>query len=153
MVRLPLLLGPAVLGRLDRMGADQILVTAARRGDVWELFEDEWRVPVNASDLAAPLGALLDPVRSPQAEGVYHLASADAIDRYTLGERACLLADIPFPHQRARLADWSGPSRPPRLVLSCERARRELGYLAPDLRQSLAQSAAAALAQVYGQEI
>ena len=151
-VRLPLLLGPAVPGRPERMGADQVLVAAARRGDAWQLFEDEWRAPADAVDLAAPLFALLDAARSPQAQGVYHLAGAEAVNRYTLGELACALADAPFPHQRARLADWSGPPRPPKLVLSCERVRRELGYPAPDLRQSLARSAADALAQARGQE-
>lgn len=152
-VRLPLLLGPAVPGRPERMGADQVLVAAARRGDAWQLFEDEWRAPADAAELAAPLRALLDTARSPQAQGVYHLAGAEAVDRYTLGELACSHAGAPFPHQRARLADWSGPPRPPKLVLSCERVRRELGYPAPDLRQSLARSAADALAQARSQEI
>ena len=151
-VRLPLLLGPAVPGRPERMGADRVLVEAARRGEVWQLFEDEWRAPADAADFVEPLRALLEVERSPDAAGVYHLAGAQAIDRYQLGELACAAADVPFVHQRARLADWSGAPRPPRLILTCQRTERELGSPAPDLRQPLARSAAAARAQAQGQE-
>lgn len=151
-LRLPLLLGAPVPGRADRMGADHVLVAAARAGQAWQLFEDEWRAPADPTDFAASCARLLDPRVSPAATGVYHLAGADAVDRYTLGEEACRIAGVESPHQRARLRDWSGPPRPPRLILSCDRAQRELGYRPSDLRQSLAQSAAAALEEAEGQE-
>lgn len=151
-VRLPLLLGPPVSGRRVRMGADHVLLAAAKSGQAWQLFEDEWRAPADPADFAAALARLLDPQSSPSASGVYHLAGATAVDRFTLGEQACRAAGVEFVHQRARLSDWQGVPRPPRLILTCERASRELGYRPPDLRQSLARSAAAALEQADGQE-
>ncbi|MAW61215.1 MAG: hypothetical protein CMJ94_10320 [Planctomycetes bacterium] len=156
-VRLPLLLGPAVPGRPARMGADAVLVEAARKAQPWDLFEDEWRAPADAADLCAPLGKLLerlaaaDPAMRPP-EPIYHLAGADAIDRYHLGQAACAAAGVEFVHRRARLAAWQGDPRPPRLILRCELAIRDLGFEPPDLRQSLARSAAAASQGRRGQE-
>ena len=86
------------------------------------------------------------------ANGTYHLAGADAIDRYHLGQAACAAAGVEFVHRRARLAAWQGDPRPPRLILRCELAIRDLGFEPPDLRQSLARSAAAASQGRRGQE-
>lgn len=139
-VRLPLLLGPAVPGRPERCGADATLVRAARAGQPWQLFTDEWRAPADPADFVAALVRLLDEDQN----GTFHLAGRDAVDRYTLGEWACAAAGVASPHQPATLADWTGAPRPARLILDCQRAARELGFDPPDLRQSLARSARAA---------
>lgn len=134
-LRLPLLLGPSVPGRPEKAGAEAGALLAAREGRPLRLFVDEWRAPADPAQLVAPVARLL---REPGHQGVFHLAGADAVSRFELGELACAASGIESPHLPASLADWQGDPRPPRLILRCERARRELGFEAPDLRQSLA---------------
>jgi dTDP-4-dehydrorhamnose reductase len=69
---------------------------------------------------------------------IYHLAGADAVSRHQMGVEVCKAAGIPFEHGRMSVKEWAGAPRPARLVLTCERAVRELNFQPPDLRQSLA---------------
>lgn len=140
-LRLPLLLGPPVPGRLERMGAEAGVIAAARAGRSLSLFTDEWRAPADPASFVAAVAELL--LGKPR-RGVFHLAGADPVSRFELGELSCAAAGLPSIHQASSLATWTGPPRPPRLVLSCERARRELGFRPPDLRQSLARLCALA---------
>jgi dTDP-4-dehydrorhamnose reductase len=134
-VRLPLLLGPPVPGWPAKMGAEAGVLAAARAGRSLSLFVDEWRAPADPADFVHAISALLI---GEARTGVFHLAGADAVSRFELGALSCAAAGINSNHQAASLADWRGAPRPPRLILRCERAIRELGFRPPDLRQSLA---------------
>jgi dTDP-4-dehydrorhamnose reductase len=134
-LRLPLLLGPAVPGQPNKMGAEAGLIAAAQAGQSWPLFSDEWRAPADPSDLVDAIAKLL---LGEARSGVFHLAGADAVSRHELGVLSCAAAGVDFCHRAASLQDWRGAPRPPRLILRCERAIRELGFRPPDLRQSLA---------------
>ncbi len=136
-VRLPLLFGPEAAP--GHMGADQALLEASKRGESIGLFYDEVRAPADAALLAAPIWRLLSRVEVESR--VYHLAGADAVSRHQMGEAVCAAAGIPFEHGRMSVKEWGGAPRPPRLVLTCERAIRELNFEPPDLRQSLARVA------------
>lgn len=149
-VRLPLLFGPEATP--GHMGADQALLEASRRGERIGLFYDEVRAPADAALLAAPIWRLLNAAAGIAAEPngsnssqsnhadarIYHLAGADAVSRHQMGQEVCKAAGIPFEHGRMSVAEWAGAPRPPRLVLTCKRAIRELNFQPPDLRQSLA---------------
>ena len=134
-LRLPLLLGPPVPGLPERMGAEAGAVAAARAGRSLGLFTDEWRAPADPASFVEAIAKLL--LGNPH-QGIFHLAGADAVSRFELGSLSCAAAGVEHAHQPSSLADWNGDPRPPRLILSCERARRELGFRPPDLRQSLA---------------
>ena len=131
-VRLPLLLGPG--SGPARRGADQALLDALAAGRRPRLFVDEVRVPV-AADLAAQ--ALWRLIAAPEP-GVFHLAGADAVSRAELGRRVCEAAGVAPEFDAIPRVEAGGAARPERLVLGCSRARAELGWEAPDLRQSLA---------------
>ena len=134
--RVPLLLGGDA--GPGRRGADSALLAALAAGERPALFRDEMRVPV-AAELAAE--ALVELVRraarGDAPGGVFHLVGGEAVDRHTLGRRICAAAGVAPAFDAASVAELA-PARPRRLVLGCERARRELGWEAPDLRQSLA---------------
>ncbi len=138
-IRLPLLLGPEAAP--GHMGADLALLRASQRGRPMGLFTDEVRAPADAAWLAAPLWRLLLghdlPAIAKQAR-IYHLAGNQAVSRFEMGKQVCKIAGVPFEHGRSTLSEWQGIPRPPRLVLTCHRAQRELGFVPPDLRQSLA---------------
>lgn len=134
-LRLPLLLGPRVPGRPEKMGADSAVIAAARAGRSLGLFSDEWRAPADPASFARVIAELL---LGDARSGIFHLAGADAVSRYELGVLSCAAAGVEHAHQASSLAGWKGAPRPPRLVLRCERAARELGFQPPDLRQSLA---------------
>ncbi len=135
--RLPLLLGGDA--GPGRRGADSALLAALAAGERPVLFADELRAPI-AAELAAE--ALLGLARSladgePVPGGVFHFAGAGGVDRHELGLRVCAAAGV-APELDSGLAAEIAPARPRRLVLRCDRARRELGWSPPDLRQSLA---------------
>jgi len=133
-VRLPLLLGPVVAA--GRMGADSAVVQAARSGQGMKLFTDEIRTPVHV-DFVAPM---LWKIARQRAGGVYHLAGADAVSRFQLGQQACEAAGVEAIFEASLAAEFDGPPRSLRLELDCERAIKELGWEPPDLRQSLART-------------
>ena len=128
--RLPLLLGPP-------RGADAALLAALRSGQRPYLFTDELRTPLSASLAAAGLRELAQHKRS----GVFHLAGSEAASRAGLGHRICAAAGIEAAFEEGPTPEEIAASRPRRLVLDCSRAERELGWQAPDLRQSLARLA------------
>lgn len=136
--RLPLLLGPRAAP--GRQGADAAILASLAAGETPRLFADEVRAPAAAARVAAALWTLAEDPRP----GVFHLAGAEAVSRYELGLRVCEAAGVEPALERARAAEIPGlESRPRRLVLTCERARRELRWEPPDLRESLASLGAA----------
>lgn len=130
--RLPLLLGGAA--GPARRGADADLLAELAAGRRPCLFRDELRSPVAAELAATGLYRLL---LGPPAAGVFHLVGGEAVDRHTLGLAVCRAAGV-APDFDGALAAEIAPGRPRRLVLRCERARAELGWPAPALRESLA---------------
>lgn len=148
-VRLPLLLGPPVPGQPEKMGAEAGVIAATRAGRTLSLFCDEWRAPADPASFVDAIAELLNgDVRS----GVFHLAGADPVSRYELGAMSCAAAGIGESHRATSLVDWLGAPRPPRLILTCERAIRELGFRPPDLRQSLARLCSPAVTGAPAQE-
>lgn len=137
--RLPLLLGPPVPGAIHKRGADAAVVEAALGGSSWTLFDDEWRVPIDPALLTAEVAKVC--ARKPRAM-VLHWVGGEAVSRFTLGQRACAAAGVSFSHKAGTGQAVAGPPRPPRLLLTTEQTHRELGFKAPDLRQSLARAAA-----------
>lgn len=131
-VRLPLLLGPE-LGN-GRAGADSAILQAVRAGRRLGLFHDEVRTPVNPA-LLAPMLWRIAQSRIP---GIFHLAGSEAVSRLELGRRCCERARLPADFDAVSARDFEGPARSLSLVLECGRAERELGWQAPNLRQSLA---------------
>lgn len=133
-VRLPLLLGGSA--GLGRMGADTAVVQAAQSGKAMSLFSDEIRTPVHV-DFVAPM---LWKIARERRSGVFHLAGAEAVSRYELGQRACEAAGVEPNFSASLAAYFDGPARSLRLELDCGRAIKELGWEPPDLRQSLART-------------
>ncbi len=135
-VRLPLLLGPAVAP--GRCGADEAVLQAVRAGKSPRLFVDEIRCPVSARAVAFGLWTLLEKVAVGQAPGgVFHLAGREAVSRHQLGVLACETAGLATYLQEARAEEWTKAPRPLRLILTSERAAKELAWQAPELRQCL----------------
>ncbi|MBL7009239.1 MAG: sugar nucleotide-binding protein, partial [Planctomycetes bacterium] len=135
--RLPLLLG----GRAGpgRCGADTALLSALAAGERPVLYGDEWRAPIAAELAAEVLFDLLGRLATSELEagGVFHIGGCEPVDRHRLGLRVCSAAKAPPAFDFALAAELA-PERPRRLILRCDRARWELGWRAPDLRQSLA---------------
>ncbi|KAA3607062.1 MAG: NAD-dependent epimerase/dehydratase family protein [Planctomycetota bacterium] len=130
--RLPLLLGPQA--GPGRMGTDTALLQALGAGQRPSLFQDEIRCPAAVDCIAEALWAW---VRRP-LPGVFHFAGAEAVSRFQLGVELCRAAAVKADFEAAWAKDYQGPPRPLRLVLKCERARKELGWVPPNLRESLA---------------
>ena len=131
-VRLPLLLGPEIGN--GRAGADSAILQAVRAGQRPRLFHDEIRTPVHP----ALLGPGLWRIAQGRVPGIFHLAGAEAVSRLELGQRCCEEAGLPASFDAVSAKDFDGPPRSLNLVLECGRAQRELGWKAPNLRQSLA---------------
>jgi len=136
-VRLPLLLGPRVSAL--RVGADRAVVDAVSAGKRLLLFTDETRTPVHV-DFVAPMLWKIARLRIP---GIFHLAGAEPVSRFELGQRACRAAGIEPLLDPSLASQFDGPPRSLNLVLDCQRAQKELGWEPPDLRQSLARTFAA----------
>lgn len=133
-VRLPLLLGGTA--GPGRMGADTAVVQAAQSGKPMSLFTDEIRTPVHV-DFVAPM---LWKIARQRHRGIFHLAGAQAVSRFELGQRACEAAGVEANFSACLAAEFDGPPRSLRLELDCQRAVNELGWEPPDLRQSLART-------------
>ncbi|WCJ60825.1 NAD(P)-dependent oxidoreductase [Fontisphaera persica] len=100
-----------------------------RRGETLRLFTDEYRCPIPAPVAAQALWVL---AAEPGAQGIYHLAGAERLSRWEIGQ---LLAQrVPGALsliQPATLQEWVGPPRPPDLSLTCERLQALLPFALP----------------------
>jgi dTDP-4-dehydrorhamnose reductase len=70
-------------------------------------------------------------------QGVFHLAGADVVTRYELGQLICKAANVVADFRQSSIADFQGPRRSPRLALSSARAQQQLGYRPPSLWAAL----------------
>jgi dTDP-4-dehydrorhamnose reductase len=109
-----------------------------RSADGVGLFADEWRTPVYVEDVCDALCAL---VVRPEAEGVYHLAGPERVDRATFGEVYAEVFGLEAGRiRRSSLSELEGSAHPPRpadVSLNIERARRDLGYAPRTVRAAL----------------
>lgn len=130
-VRLPLLLGPSLDN--GRAGADGGMIRSLREGRKLSLFTDELRAPVHV-DWVAPM---LWRIGAERLQGVFHLGGEEVLSRHELGLRALDMSGMEADLEASLARDFDGPARSLRLVLDSRRARKELGWEPPNLRQSL----------------
>jgi dTDP-4-dehydrorhamnose reductase len=130
-VRLPLLLGAGLGGQGG--GVDFSLLRALADNLQPSLFVDEWRAPVAADEI----WPMINMLGERKMQGVFHLAGADVVTRYELGQLICKAANVAADFRESSIADFQGPRRSPRLVLTSGRAQQQLGYRPPSLWAAL----------------
>ena len=130
-VRLPLLLGAGYEGQGG--GADFSLLRALADNHQPSLFVDEWRAPVAADEI----WPMINMLGERKMQGVFHLAGADVVTRYELGQLICKAANVAADFRESSIADFQGPRRSPRLALTSVRAQQQLGYRPPSLWAAL----------------
>ena len=130
-VRLPLLLGAGYDGQGG--GADFSLLRALADNRQPSLFIDEWRAPVAADEI----WPMINMLGERKMQGVFHLAGADVVTRYELGQLICKAANVAADFRQSSIVDFQGPRRSPRLALSSARAQQQLGYRPPSLWAAL----------------
>jgi dTDP-4-dehydrorhamnose reductase len=118
-----------------RGSASETIAWALRAGRRPALFTDEYRSPVDAASLAAPLEALLTGAH----RGLFHLGGPERISRYELGRRvAQVLGRSAEAIDAVRQSDRpSAARRPADVSLDSGRARRELGYQPRPLEEAI----------------
>jgi len=92
------------------------------------LFTDEYRCPIPAAVTAR---AALE-MASHQATGLYHLAGAEKLSRWQIGQ--LLVARQPGLEQRIEpgsLKDYQGPPRSPDTSLDCSKIQKLLSFPLP----------------------
>lgn len=95
------------------------------------LFEDEFRSPIHAAETARVVWALVEA----GVEGVVHVAGAERMSRWELGELVAARWPGLSPRLvRGRLADYRGPRRAPDTTLDCSQVARLLGGVPMGLR-------------------
>lgn len=127
-LRVALLLGR---GHGPRLSASESVARRLRRGEVVNLFEDEWRTPVDPGSVAEAVRAVL---LRPHLGGRFHISGAERITRFDLGMRTASVFGLdPSLIRRARRNAHSGAPRPADVSLDSSRARLELGWSARPL--------------------
>lgn len=119
--------------RGDR-GFNEEIRRAFRAGRALRLFTDEFRCPIPAEVTARAVWELV----GRDCPGLYHLAGAERLSRWQIGE---LLAHR-WPELRPKveagsLRDYSGAPRPPDTSLNCERLQSLLSFRLPGLTRWL----------------
>ena len=116
----------------DRAFNEQLRL-AWQRGEKTRLFTDEFRCPI-----AAPSTALIiwEVVRQ-ELCGCYHLAGAEKLSRWQIGQLLASHYKLDARIEPARIADYSGAPRAPDTSLNCAKLERELGMKMPPFSQSL----------------
>ena len=117
-------------------GFNEEIRRAFRAGRTLRLFTDEFRCPIAAEVTARAVWELVQRNRP----GLYHLAGAERLSRWQVGE---LLARR-WPELRPKveagsLREYSGAPRPPDTSLNCEKLQRLLSFPLPGLTQWLAE--------------
>lgn len=107
-----------------------------RQGETLRLFTDEFRCPIPAPVAARALWVL---AATPEARGVYHLAGAERLSRWEMGQLlARFVPGAAVLMQPATLQEWQGPPRPPDLTLTCGRLQALLPFSLPRFSEWLA---------------
>lgn len=119
------------------------LVRAWRAGRATTLFTDEFRCPIAAEVTARAtwelVGQLLRADKAGPLAGLLHLAGAERLSRWQIGE--LLAARHPEACPRlvpASLKDYTGPPRPPDCALDCSRVQARLSFPLPRFSEWLA---------------
>jgi dTDP-4-dehydrorhamnose reductase len=109
-----------------RLSASESIAVRLQRGETVNLFEDEWRTPIDPASVAQAIAALL---LRPREGGVFHLGGSERITRVELGERVALTLGLP-PRliRRSPRTSHPGAPRPRDVSLDTGRAREELGW-------------------------
>lgn len=118
----------------DRSFLEETL-NAWKRGAALRLFTDEFRCPIPASVTARAIWELA----AQRVSGLFHLAGAERLSRWEIGE--LLAGEYPElrPHSVAgSLRDYNGPPRAPDLSLDCTAIQAKLPFPLPGFRSWLA---------------
>lgn len=109
-------------------GFNEEIRRAWQAGRTLRLFTDEFRCPIPASVTARAIWELA----SREEAGLYHLAGAERLSRWQIGE--LLARRWPQLHPRfepASRADYSGPPRPADTSLNCAKIQKLLSFPLP----------------------
>jgi dTDP-4-dehydrorhamnose reductase len=124
-IRTSLNAGPSLQG--DR-GMDEQMLSALREGKALNLFTDEFRTPIPAEETARAVWQLAQQ----KAKGVYHVAGAERLSRWQIGELMCER----YPQYRSQihatsLSTYQGAPRSPDTSLNCAKAQAKLPLVLP----------------------
>lgn len=124
-IRTSLNAGPSLQG--DR-GMDEQMLCALRDGKTLNLFTDEFRSPIAAEETARAVWHLA----KQQVTGIYHVAGAERLSRWQIGELLCER----YPEFRAQihatsLTTYQGAPRSPDTSLDCSKAQAVLPFNLP----------------------
>jgi dTDP-4-dehydrorhamnose reductase len=111
-------------------GFNEELVRAWRAGESVNLFDDEFRSPIAAAETARAVWELIER----GATGVYHVAGAERLSRFQIGELlAARWASLNPRINRTSLKTYSGPPRAPDTSLNSGKAQKLLSFALPGL--------------------
>lgn len=116
-------------------GFNEQMRRAWQAGQSLRLFTDEFRSPLPASATARAVWELVHC----QARGIYHVAGAERLSRWEIGQ--LVAARCPELNPRlaaASLREYAGAPRPPDTSLDCTKAQQRLSFPLPGLRTWLA---------------
>ena len=106
------------------------LCRAWRAGRTLRLFTDEYRSPMHASVTAQAVWELA----LAGATGVYHVAGAQRLSRWEIGQLVAARHPELAPRiEASSLREYQGPPRPPDTTLNCAKAQRRLTFRLPGL--------------------
>jgi dTDP-4-dehydrorhamnose reductase len=109
-----------------RLSASESIAARLQRGETVNLFEDEWRTPIDPDSVAQAIAALL---LHPREGGVFHLGGFERMTRVELGERVAFALSLdPRLIRRSLRTSHPGAQRPRDVSLDTSRARKELGW-------------------------
>jgi dTDP-4-dehydrorhamnose reductase len=107
---------------------DEVARNAWQAGQSLRLFTDEFRSPLDASVTARALWDLA----LANATGLYHVAGAERLSRWALGQLlAARWPELNPGLEPASLAEYHGAPRPPDCSLNCAKARAMLTFPLP----------------------
>ena len=110
-----------------RLTSTEDVARRLRAGEPVTLYEDEWRTPVDPESVAEAIRAVL---RLPAAFGCFHIAGAERLTRFELGQRVARAFGLDASLLRkAPQSSHRGAPRPRDVSLDITRAREELGWM------------------------
>lgn len=117
-------------------GFNEEMRLAWQAGRELRLFTDEFRSPISAMVTARAIWELVERF----VPGIYHLAGAERVSRWRLGE--LVAARWPQLHPKihpANLSTHEGPPRPPDTSMRCSKLQMLLSFQLPGITEWLAQ--------------
>lgn len=115
-------------------GFNEQLRRAFQAGKTLRLFTDEYRSPTHALVTARAVWELA----LAEASGIYHLAGAERLSRWEIGQLVARRCPELQPRIEAGfIRDYEGPPRPADTSLNCAKAQQRLSFRLPGLREWL----------------